>query len=102
MTSTLSIRSYLLDLLGVAQKVRKKRSERVATEHDRSPVERWIVFERQTMLDGVNRERVKIGKSPVSMAEIVRVERRAVGHSDFSSKFSLYCAQLVHDPEPQP
>lgn len=34
---------------------------------------------------------------PVGVAEIERVERGTVGHSDYSLKFALYCAELALD-----
>lgn len=53
----------------------------------------WIEFERAEMLRAVNAERGP--HHPVTMADVVRVETQAVGHSDYVSKFALYCAELV-------
>lgn len=55
----------------------------------------WVVFERDTMFDAVTRERAKLGKAPVPMKDVERVETMAMGHCDYSSKFALYCAELV-------
>ena len=102
MTHITNIRDHLLGVLEKAQEQRGKLAGRVDSEHDRFPIERWILHERKTMHDEVNLERSKVGKAPVPIEAVVRVERMAVGHSDFSSKFALYCAELVvHDPEPQ-
>lgn len=64
---------------------------------ERSKREDWILFERQTMLDGVNAARSEIRLDPITIGEIERVERLACGHSDYSSKFALYCAELAYD-----
>lgn len=51
-------------------------------------------------LDEVNEHRALLGKPPVDAAAIERVERWALGHSDYSSKFALYCAELALDTGP--
>lgn len=56
----------------------------------------WISMERTAMLDAVNR--LRVGKRPVDLATITGVERLALGHVDYSSKFALYCAELVTAP----
>jgi len=58
-------------------------------------VDAWIVFERTTMWKTVNTERKHRGLAAIDIADVERVERLAVGHSDYSSKFALYCAELV-------
>lgn len=55
----------------------------------------WIAAERTVMLDEVNEWRALLGKPAVDVAAIERVERMATGHSDYSSKFALYCAELA-------
>lgn len=57
----------------------------------------WIERERKVMFDEVNLQRSKRNKSPVSLPEVVKVETMACGHIDYSSKFALYCAELVLD-----
>lgn len=49
------------------------------------------------MFDATNEERRSRGPSPVTMAEIERVERLAVGRCDYSEKFALYCAEIALD-----
>jgi hypothetical protein len=58
----------------------------------------WIAFEQQTMLDAVNRMRAERGDQPITLATLLKKERLAVGHVDYSSKFALYCAELVMAP----
>lgn len=56
----------------------------------------WVVFERITMLDAVNRIRSRYGRAPVSRDDIEFAERRAVGHIDYVAKFAMGAADLVH------
>lgn len=58
--------------------------------------EDWIAFERNTMHAAVNRERTRLGESPISLEAVERVERMACGHSDYSRKFALYCVELAY------
>lgn len=60
-------------------------------------VEQWIEDERTVMLEAVNKRRTVAGKLPVSRSDVERVERSAVGHSDYGHKFAIYCADLVED-----
>lgn len=60
----------------------------------------WITAERKLMLDETNKWRMMLGKSPIAEAAVRRVEQWACGHSDYSSKFALYCAELVLDCGP--
>ena len=55
----------------------------------------WVLHERQTMCDIVNAERTRGGLRAVAIADIERVETMAEGHSDYSSKFALYCAEIA-------
>jgi len=54
------------------------------------------------MFDMVTRERAKLGKGPVPFAEIARVEQLCLGHTDYSEKYALYCAELVFKEELSP
>jgi hypothetical protein len=85
MTERLRLRDLLLEVLGKAQKERPHRRE----------ADGWIIYERDQLLRAVNRERSRRGKPPVESARLESVERRAVGHSDYSSKYALYSAELV-------
>jgi hypothetical protein len=60
----------------------------------------WIAAERRVMHVAVNEWRVQLGRPPIDIAAIQRVEQWACGHSDYSSKFALYCAELVLDAGP--
>ncbi len=69
-------------------------SEAQAVRHKR-PDLGWIAYERGVMFAAVQEERAKLGKAPVPLTEIERVERLACGHSDYTRKFALGCAELV-------
>lgn len=55
----------------------------------------WTLRERKAMLTVVNEERKKGGMTPVTLEDVQRVENLTIGHSDYSSKFALYCAKLA-------
>lgn len=55
----------------------------------------WIENELAAMLVAVNQERHNLSKAPISLDALRRQERMAQGHSDYSRKFALYCANLV-------
>lgn len=56
---------------------------------------RWIVETQLAMHAETNRLRGLHGLEPISLEAIERVETMAVGHSDYASKFALYCAELA-------
>lgn len=78
-----------LELLNVLETAQKERGTDLT----------WIVYERRMMWQAVNRMRRGRGKSPLSMDEVERVERLAVGHTDYTPKFARYCAELVTDKD---
>lgn len=55
----------------------------------------WVIYERQAMQACVNTERRSTGLPLVTLEDVERVESMAEGHSDYSSKFALYCAELA-------
>lgn len=55
----------------------------------------WIRREQEAMLQAVNIERVRRRLSPITMEMLIRREQLAVGHTDYSVKFALYCAELA-------
>lgn len=89
MTTTrdlLRIRDAILNALTVQQ-----------AKRNRCDLGGWIAAERALMLRETNECRAGLGKPPIGIERIMRVERMAVGHSDYSSKFALYCAELALD-----
>jgi hypothetical protein len=79
-----SLHADLEELL--AREAEKRRTKSAA---------QWIADERQAMCDAVNSIRLLRGKPLVTLADVERVERQAVGHSDYGHKFALYCAELA-------
>jgi len=66
----------------------EKRNERGTT---------WAAMELAAMWGRVNQERKNLDKLPVSLEDVKKVERMALGHSDYGTKFALYCTELVED-----
>jgi hypothetical protein len=59
--------------------------------------EGWIIKEQEAMWRGINEERAKLGKGPVSLARVIRADGWASGHFDYAEKMALYCAEIVFD-----
>lgn len=74
-----------LELLAVLEKAQEQRGTDLS----------WIVYERRMMFQAVNRMRRERGKAALPASEVERVEKNAVGHSDYTEKFARYCAELV-------
>ena len=55
----------------------------------------WVLRERRLMRDLVNIERLCEHLPALPITAVERVETMAEGHSDYSSKFALYCAELA-------
>lgn len=87
--SLIRIRDAILNALSAQQ---AKRSQ--------YPDTTWIAAERNVMLVATNEWRALLNKPPVTVAQIERVEQWACGHSDYSEKFALYCAELALDCGP--
>lgn len=86
--------------LAEAQAHRPERQELVADEYDTIRIPGWVAFEREAMFRAVTEERAKLGKRPIPMDLVVRHERMASGHSDYSQKYAIYCMELVLDESP--
>lgn len=66
----------------------EKRNERPTT---------WAAVELAAMWDRVNQERKNLGKHPLTLDDVKKVESMALGHSDYGTKFALYCTELVEE-----
>ena len=62
-------------------------------------VETWILAERECVMHEVNRQRALRAYDPVTIADVERAERMAVGHSDYVSKYAHAAADLVFRKE---
>lgn len=90
---------HFLSVLSEAQKERPMR-ESLVDRPDGLPEIEWAAYERSVMHGEVNRIRHTHGLGPVTLAMVERLEGRAVGHSDYSLKFALYCAEMALGIEP--
>lgn len=55
----------------------------------------WVVFERDTLLNLINRQMAKLGKPQVEMPAVMLIEDSAVGHFDYTRKLAIGAAELV-------
>lgn len=89
MSSPLYDRMYAA--LTAAQAERPKRQDLVGDE----PA--WVRYERDTMWAEVNAARAEAGLPAALLGDLIRAEQQAVGHSDYTSKYALYCAELAQE-----
>lgn len=93
---------HFKEILMGAQAERDSRPNLV-TGPDGEPECAWAAYERGVMHREVNRLLNDAERWPVPLELIERVERQAVGHSDYTMKFALYCAELalgIKQPSP--
>lgn len=93
MASLKAATDVLRATLATAQEQRDQRPDLV--DGPDGPECEWAAYERVCMHDTVNEIRAERGLPAVPAEDIVRVERLAVGHSDYSRKFAFYCAELA-------
>lgn len=86
-TEKMKLCDHFLEVISKAQK--KYREECKGTE--------WVEQERNTMFEEVNRQRGVRGLPSVLLKDLMKAETMVCGHFDYSSKFALYCAELVLD-----
>ena len=79
--------------LAAAQEQRDQRPDLV--DGPDGPECEWAAYERTRMHEQVNEIRAERGLPAVPVEDILRVERQAVGHSDYSLKFAFYCAEIA-------
>ena len=89
------LQQRFLTTLSKAQDERPNKKAFVPSPDDKYPEPEWVLYERETMLSLVNEQRAKDGKPPINREELLRAERTACGHVDYSRKFALYCAELA-------
>ena len=101
MTNLIDLRDTKAHMLSALNKAQEKRQERLAMVDTfdawgyKTKVPEWHLYELGTMLLEVNRFRTANKLSPIDIVQLQRVESMACGHSDYSSKFALYCAELA-------
>jgi len=93
-----AVKARISKVFDEACEQRDKRQEWVKDPYDNGlSTLGWVLFERDQMFDAVTRERALLGKGPIPMKEVVRVENCAKGHIDYARKYCLYCTELVFD-----
>lgn len=55
----------------------------------------WDTYEKMTMWKLVNMMRQSHGRPFLEYEDVERAQQGALGHSDYTKKFALYCAELV-------
>lgn len=92
-----SLHAQFREVLANAQKERTSRPDfvEVTIRGHKYQEPAWAVFEMETMLGAVNKIRTSDGKPAATMDDLWRVEGTAKGHSDYSTKFALYCVELA-------
>lgn len=82
----IKLRDHFLDVLSTAQTKYRKMYPNTSD---------WIEKEHEVMLSEVNRQLQERQRPSITMDQLLKAEQLAVGHSDYSSKFSLYCAEIT-------
>lgn len=81
------LRELAAEMLVALESEQTRRKGKTVDEWNRSEISR-MAFE-------VNAWRHALRRTLFRRSEIERVELLAVGHVDYSSKFALYCAELI-------
>lgn len=87
----LALRDQFRETLATAQAERHLREDVIDGEVG------WVLYELHAMHQAVTQARAELGKQPLPISAVEAAEQQAVGHSDYSSKFALYCAELVQE-----
>lgn len=93
---TIDALNKIMAVLIEAQKHRKTKTECVPNEADGRSSPEWVLFDRRAVLAEVNAIRAERGKQPIDERTLLRkAEWQAEGHSDYTSKYALYAAELA-------
>lgn len=74
-------------------RIQQQRHLRQEVDADGQPG--WVGFEIGVMWDQTNALRAGAGLPEIPLAAFEAIERQAVGHSDYTAKLALYCAELA-------
>src|SRR5690349_13820024 len=86
---------YMFGVLVEAQKRRHEPAMQELVSLGEVSELRWVLHERAQMVRHVNKAREGLGYPPVSEDAVHAAERQAEGHSDYTRKYALYCADLI-------
>ena len=67
---------------------------------EKRSMDTWILKERECVQREVNRLRTLLERPPISIADVERAERLALGHSDYVRKYAHAAADLVLTEKP--
>ncbi len=95
MANVIEMQKRMLAVLSAAQAERPSRGKWVTDADVDEEGPAWVFHERRTMFDAVNKERAARRLPPIELKSLLRAENLATGHSDYSAKFALYCAELA-------
>jgi len=84
------------DMLAAEQEKRPKRDKYVQWGNDTVPA--WLKAELEMLLREINSQRDAADLPALNMRDLRRVETMACGHTDYSHKLALYCAELCTTP----
>ena len=87
-----ALTDHFEEVLIEASAERQSRPDMVEDEGTREPG--WVVHERAVMRQEVDSVRAARAMPPISDAAMQRAEALALGHSDYTRKFALGCADL--------
>lgn len=86
MTELISLKNRLTYVLSEAQiKYRSKKADNID----------WADLELMDVLKEVNWHLMTRCQKEISLGELKRIEKFALGHHDYSNKFALYCAERI-------
>lgn len=60
----------------------------------------WVEHERQAITEAANVWALAHGLPTITVVQVEQVERMALGHFDYASKFALYVADLTYGLRP--
>ena len=60
----------------------------------------WVNNERNAIVDAANQWALRHGRPTITIADLLAVEPRAVGHVAYAEKIGLYAAELVYRRRP--
>lgn len=85
------------DVFQEAAKKRKDRPKAVKDPLDSNGwvLPEWVLYERRQLLSAVNLERLSRNLPAATERDISRMEQMACGHTDYGTKYPLYCAELA-------
>jgi hypothetical protein len=76
--------------------VRDELAAVLSSEHaKRKSRANWLAPEIRAMRDAVTSIRAARGLAPLTEDAVYKADLLAAGHSDYASKFALYCAELA-------